>query len=74
MSSALISDRDINNCNTRLSASRILVEPSNLWEIGKQVGLTYRREEEEVVKEYVFMEERDSEVVNCSKEGNKNGF
>ena len=73
-SSASISNGDINNCNLRFYERGNLVEPSKLWEIGMQVGITCRGDKEEVVKEYFCMEERDSKVVKCSKEGDKNGL
>jgi len=69
-----ISDKDISNCNTRLNASSLLAEPTKLWEIGKHVGVRWRREGEEVIKEYESMEEKDSDILECTKEGNKSGF
>jgi len=41
--STSISDGDINNCNLRLYDPENLVEPSKLWEIGKQVEMTCRQ-------------------------------
>lgn len=64
-----ISDKDINNCNSRLHHMCVMEEPPNLWEVGKKCGLFCRGEEDEVIKEYGSMEERDLEVVNCYKEG-----
>jgi len=72
--SASNSDGDINNCNLQYCDPGNMVEPSKLWEIGKQAGITYRGDEEEVVKEYLCLEERDFEIMKCSEEGNKNGL
>lgn len=72
--SASISDGDIVNCNLRLCNPEILVEPSKLWEIGRQAGITCHEDEQEVVKEFLCMEERDLEIMKCSEEGNKNGL
>jgi len=49
------------------------VEPSKLWEVGKQVGLICQGDEEKVVKEYLCLEERDSEVLKNYEEGKKTG-
>jgi len=67
-----ISDRDFINCNSRLCEPGNLVEPPKLWEIGKQVGLICRGDEEEVVKEYLCLEERDLEIMQSYEEGKKN--
>jgi len=72
MSLASISDMDIYNYNSRLSESVNVVEPSRLWELGKQVGLKCLGDEEQVVKEYVRMEDWDSEFVLRTKMGGKN--
>jgi len=72
LSSVSMSDRDIKICNSRLCAFVNLAEPSSLWVAGKQVGITCRGEEEEVVKEYGRMEDRDSKVALGSKVGVKN--
>jgi len=47
------------------------VESSKLWEIGKQSGIICRWDEEEVVKEYDCMEERDVQVMEKYEEGKK---
>jgi len=69
-----ISDRDINNCNARVRNPRIREEPTNLWNLGKQIGLACRREEEEVVQEFQCVEERDLEFMKCLEVDNLNGF
>jgi len=45
-----------------------------LWELGKQIGTTYFRDEEEVIKELENMEERDLAIMERNEEGNKLGF
>jgi len=70
-SSNSLSDGDFLNCNLRLCEPKISVESSKLWEIGKQSGIICRWDEEEVVKEYDFMEERDVQVMEKYEEGKK---
>jgi len=70
-SSNSLSDGDFLNCNLRLCEPRISVESSKLWEIGKQSGIICRWDEEEVVKEYDCMEERDVQVMENYEEGKK---
>jgi len=72
LSSISISDRDIRTCNLRLREPDNTDEPVSLWAVGKQAGILCRGEEEEVVLEYGRMEVRDSEVLLCFKEGDKN--
>jgi len=71
MPSASISDLDINNCNSRVRATVNLAEPASLWAIGKQVGIFCRKEEEEVVKEYECMDDRDEEVTRGLENGGR---
>ena len=59
-SSTIISDGDIVNCNVRWRDSELLVEPSKLWDIRRQARITCRRDEQEVVKEYICLEERET--------------
>ena len=73
LSSTSISDRNIYNCNHRLVEPVNQAGPSKLWEVGKQVGIMCQRDEDEVVKEYGSMEDRDSGFALCSKVGSKNG-
>jgi len=49
-------------------------KPLNLWEIDKQVGITCSGNEEEVIKEFKSMEERDNEVMRKYEEGIKKGY
>jgi len=72
LTSSSISYRNINICNSRLVEPVNLAGPSKLWKVGKQVGIMCRGDEEEVVKEYGSMEDRDSEFASCSKVGIKN--
>ena len=69
-----ISDMNINNCNACVRNSEIREEPTNLWNLGKQIRLACHREEEEVVQEFQCMEERDLEFMKCLEVGNLNGF
>ena len=57
--SASISDGYIYNCNSRLCEQGNGAEPAVLWEIGKTSGIFCHGIEEEVVQEYVCMEERN---------------
>ena len=54
-----LSEGDVINCNLRFCEPSVSVEPSKLWEIGLQAGLRCQGDEEEVVKEYHCLEERD---------------
>jgi len=63
MSSVSISDGDFVNCNTRNC------DPPKLWEIGKQAGLYCTKDEDEVVKEYMCLEERDLVFLQSYEEG-----
>jgi len=67
--SATTSEGDTNFCNSRFRALEVSVEPLKLWEMGKQMGIVCRRIEEEVVKEYQNMEERDVEFAQKIQEG-----
>ena len=64
-----ISDGDFINCNLRLCEPRNSMEASRLWEVGKQIGIACRKDEEEVVKEYQCLEERDLEIMKSFEEG-----
>jgi len=72
--SSSISDGDIKDCNSRLYDQGTGAEPLELWEIGKLPVLIFHGDEEEVVKEYMCMEERDMEVPKDAKEGDKEGL
>ena len=72
MSSGAIYDGDIAKCNNRLRCDVALDEPDNLWEVGKSLGLSSSGDEEDIVKEYGRMEERDKEVAKQNDEGNHN--
>ena len=72
MPSVSISDLDINLCNSRICATVDLAEPASVWAIGKQIGISCCEEEEEVVKEYGCMDDRDEEVAMGSKAGGRN--
>jgi len=74
MNSTTIFYGDINNCNSCFRDSESMVEPSKLWEIGKQIGIICRGDEDEVAAEYQCMEEKESEVMKSFEEGNKNGL
>jgi len=50
------------------------VEPTNLWELGKQVVVTCSGIEKEVIKEIQSMEERDNEVMRKYEKGTKKDF
>jgi len=69
--SASISDGDINNCNYRLCEQAHGAEPAHLWEVGKLTGLVCHGDEEEVVLQYVGLEERDTKEVKQAKEGDR---
>jgi len=71
MSSMSISDGDFVNCNTRNCDPGNMVDPPKLWEIGKQAGLYCTKDEDEVVKEYMCLEERDLEFLQSYEEGKK---
>ncbi|KAK7382188.1 hypothetical protein VNO80_00935 [Phaseolus coccineus] len=45
------------------------VEPIKLWELGKQLGTTCFRDEEQVIEELVSIEVRDVEVLKRYEEG-----
>lgn len=64
MFSASISDGDILLCNARVHSPESREESDNLWAVGKRFGLAYRGEEDEVVQEFIIMEDRDQEVKN----------
>jgi len=53
ISSSSISDKNIYMCNSRLVEPDNRAGPSKLWEVGKQVGIRCRKEEDEVVREYM---------------------
>jgi len=53
-----ISDGDIGNCNSHLLNNVIREDSTKLCDLGKQIGLACRGDEEEVIQEYQCMEER----------------
>jgi len=59
MFSASISDGDINLCNARVHSPESREESDNLWAVGKRFGLACRGEEDEVVQEFISMEDSD---------------
>jgi len=65
-----ISDGDFINCNSHLCEPSNSMESSRLWEIGKQIGVVCRKDEE-VVKEYQCLEGRDLEIMKSFEEGEK---
>ncbi|ESW34124.1 hypothetical protein PHAVU_001G126500 [Phaseolus vulgaris] len=72
--SASISDGDIYKCNSRLCKQGNGDEPTVLWDIGKTSGIFCHGIEEEVIQEYMCMEERDMGVAKLAKEGDKDGL
>jgi len=58
-------------CNNKLWKGGNTDEPTKLWEVGKQLGMTCCGNEEEVIKEFGRMEDRDKEIMKKSKEGSK---
>jgi len=72
MCSNSISDGGIVNCNRRSAGPSLTAEPSKLWEIRKKSGLNCWGDKEEVVNEYLCLEERDTEVMKNFEEGDKN--
>jgi len=71
--SASISDGDIYNCNSRLCEQGNGAEPTVLWEIGKISGIFCHGIEEEVIQEYMCMEERDMGLRNWPRRGIRMG-
>ncbi|KAL9297806.1 hypothetical protein ACSQ67_023702 [Phaseolus vulgaris] len=55
-----LSDGDINKCNLRICDQGPRMDSSVLWDIGKIAGSACRGEEEEVINEYLRLEERDT--------------
>jgi len=72
VSSGAIYDGDIAQYKDRLRCDVALDELDNLWEVGKSLGLSSSGDEEDIVKEYGRMEERDKEVAKQNDEGNHN--
>jgi len=66
-----LSDGDINKCNLRICDQGPGMDSSVLWDIGKIAGLACRGEEEEVINEYLRLEERDTEYAKGVEEGDK---
>jgi len=69
-----ISDGDINNCNARVCKPEIREEPGKLWDLGKQIGLACRGEEDDVVQEFQCMEVRYLKFLKNLEVGNLNGI
>jgi len=74
MFSTSISDRDIYLCNARVHNPESREESDNLWVVGKRFGLACRGEEDEVVQEFISMEDRDQEVMNNTELGRQRGL
>jgi len=73
MCSDSLSDGDVMNCNLRFCEPCFSDESSKLWETGMQAGLRCQGDEEEVIKEYKSLEERDTVFKSKYDEGNKDG-
>ena len=73
-STTSISDGDIVNCNERWRNSELAVSPCKLWEISRKAGTICRGDEQEVVKEYICLEERDLEIMKSAEAGKKKGL
>lgn len=48
--------------------------PCKLWEINRKAGTICRGDEQEVVKEYICLEERDLEIMKSAEAGKKKGL
>jgi len=72
VSSGATYDSDLAQRKDRSQCDVTLDEPVNLWEVGKSLGLSNSGDEEDIVKEYGRMEERDKEVAQQNDEGNHN--
>ena len=69
-----LSDGDIDNCNLRLRESDSSEEPVKLWEISRKVGIRCRKDEQEVLQVFLFLEERDVKTMRSAEEGKKGGL
>jgi len=69
-----ISDGDIIGCNNRFWKVIDNAESFDLWELGKHIGTTCFRDEDEVIKEVERMEERDVAIMTKNEKGNKTGL
>ena len=47
------------------------IKAPSLWKLGKYIGLTHVREEDNIIKRIKEMEERDNNIKKKTKEGYK---
>lgn len=65
-----INDVDIHNCNRLFWMRNNLNEASKLWSIGKDIGFTQTRNEDDIIKRIEDMEGRDNAKSGEKVEGN----
>jgi len=66
-----LSDIDIHNYNKLFWMRNNSIKAPSLWKLGKYIGLTHVREEDNIIKRIKEMEERDNNIKKKTKEGYK---
>ena len=65
-----ISDTDIVNCNRLFWMRNSSTEANRIWNLGKQLGITFTGDENQILEQLQKMEERDSKIKRLREEGN----
>jgi len=68
-----ISDTDIVNCNRLFWMRNSSIEANTIWNLGKQLRITFIGEENRILEQLQKMEERDSKIKRLREEGNDDG-
>jgi len=68
-----ISDSGIRNCNRMFWLKNSPMDAVNLWDLAKKMGFSYSGDEEDVIKQLNYMENRDQQSNLNKKDGNENG-
>lgn len=54
-----LSDSGVANCNRRFWLQNVELEARNLWTLGKEIGVRFTGNEDEIVEKLIAMEQRD---------------
>ena len=69
--SIFVSNSGIRNCNRMFWLKNSLMDAVKLWDLAKKLGFTYSGDEDDVIKQINFLENRDQQCNLSRKEGNE---
>jgi len=66
-----VSNSGIRNCNRMFWLKNSPMDAVKLWDLAKKLGFTYSGDEDDVIKQINFLENRDQQCNLSRKEGNE---